>query len=136
MEDSCTPTSNEIPGTCTSNGQNLKETAKHISQKRKIAEPPCCTRQKCGLKLISLQTRKNLKQEYSEHSNTGQGFSYLRRYISPETVMNTHGKRRTTYRYYIPNGEDQIEVCQAAFRTVFGITEGTLRNARDERGKA
>ena len=121
------------------NDIEAQDKQKKISRKRKNNdkdEQNCCTKQRCGFKSVSLETRENLKREYSEQRNTGQGFSYLRRYISPERVTNSHGNRRTTYRYYIPNGEKEIEVCQMAFRMVYGITDRMLRDARDEKGKS
>ena len=142
MADPTSSSNNDIPSTSgqqvgQQNDTEAQDEQKKTSRKRKLNSKveACCTKQRCGLKLVSLQTRKHLKQEYSEQNNTGHGFSYLRRYVVPETITNPRGKRRITYRYYIPNGEEQIEICQMAFRMVYGITDRMLRDARDKKGK-
>ena len=143
MADPTSSPSNDIPSTSgqqagQQNDTEAQDETKKTPRKRKLNskdEQACCTKQRCGLKLVSLQTREHLKQEYSQQSNTGHGFSYLRRYVVPETITNPRGKRRITYRYYIQNGEERIEICQMAFRMVYGITYRTLRDARDKKGK-
>ena len=120
------------------NDTGAQDIPKKTSRKRRLNnkdDQNCCTKQRCGFTMVSLETRENLKREYSEQNSTGHGFSYLRRYIVPEKITNPRGKRRITYRYYIPNGEEQIEICQMAFRLVYGITDRVLRDARDEKGK-
>ena len=105
--------------------------------------PVCCSMKNC-LSKISKERSARLRREYREQEEQSSvlGRAYLRSRIRHSRVKNPQPTRRSaTYQYLIPDsgdgsaGEPMVVVCQQAFCKVFGISERTVRNARDEHCK-
>ena len=100
--------------------------------------PVCCSTKNC-LSKISKERRARLRSEYreQEEQSSDLGREYLRSRMRHSRVKNPQPTRRSaTYQYLIPDSDDgstgEMVVCQQAFCKVFGISERTVRNARDE----
>ena len=102
-------------------------------------EPPrkkCCCLRGC-LDRVS-NACPILQNRLCEEKKKGKdsGHSFLLQFMIGREVdhVNDHSVRRLTWRYFVPsdgcNGE-KVEVCQKAFRRIFGVSERFVREARE-----
>ena len=108
-----------------------------------MEEPPrkkCCKERGClraCLDRVNNNSRQILQNKLREERKKGNdnGHLFLRQFMIGRQVVNDHSVRRLAWRYLVPadgcNG-DKVEVCQKAFRQIFGVSERFVRDAREE----